>query len=92
LVHHIVRQEELEARATELAWSLSRLSPEAVRLGMDYVHRARGMNPQEAVELADTMRRRMFHSADFAEGVRSFFAKREPEWPSIRPAAATEDR
>ncbi len=57
--------------------------PEALRRGMDLVQRSRSLAQQEAVELADAMRRRSFTSADFEEGVRAFFEKRSPKWPSL---------
>jgi enoyl-CoA hydratase len=80
LVHHVVPAAELNARATAIADVLSRYSSDALRRGLDYVHQTRGLPQKEAVELADTMRRRMFRTPDFAEGVRAFFEKRKPNW------------
>ncbi len=84
LVHYVVPAGELSERATDIASALSRFSPEALRRGLDYVHRSRALPQAEAVELADTMRRRSFRSEDFAEGVGAFFEKREPEWPTLK--------
>lgn len=83
LIHHIASAGELRERALAVAATVSRFSPEALRRGLDYVHRSRSLPQFEAVELADAMRRRTFTSADFAEGVRAFFEKREPRWPTL---------
>jgi enoyl-CoA hydratase/carnithine racemase len=87
----VVPPGELHERALSIATMLARFSPEALRRGLDYVHQTRGLSQKEALELADTMRRRMFRSADFAEGVRAFFEKREPEWPSLKPHRSDEE-
>lgn len=84
LVHHVVPTGDLSERAIALASALSRFSPEALRRGLDYVHQIRGLSQKEAVELADTMRRRLFRSRDFSEGVSAFFEKRDPDWPSLK--------
>jgi enoyl-CoA hydratase/carnithine racemase len=91
LVHHVVPAGELHERALAIATVVARFSPEALRRGLDYAHQTRGLPQKEALELADTMRRRMFRSADFAEGVRAFFEKREPEWPSLKPQHSEEE-
>jgi enoyl-CoA hydratase/carnithine racemase len=83
LIHHLAPAEELSARAATVAATISHFSPEALRRGMDFVHRSRSLAQEEAVELADVMRRRSFTSADFEEGVRAFFEKRSPKWPSL---------
>jgi enoyl-CoA hydratase/carnithine racemase len=84
LVHHLVGPDELNELASTIATMVSRFSPDALRRGLDYVHQTRGLAQKEALELADTMRRRTFRSGDFAEGVRAFFEKREADWPSLK--------
>lgn len=84
LTHYVVPAAELGERSASIAHQISRLSPEALRRGLDYVHRARGMGQKEAVELAEMMRRLSFRSADFSEGASAFLEKREPAWPSLK--------
>ena len=84
LVHYVTPPEELAGRALAIAKSLSEASPEALRRGLDYAHRSRGLSHKEAVELAELLRRRAFRSQDFAEGVKAFFEKRQPVWPSLK--------
>jgi len=84
LAHHVVPASELAERATALARTISMYSPDALRRGLEYVHRARGLGQKEAVELAEMMRRWTFSSADFKEGAKAFLEKREPCWPTLK--------
>lgn len=83
LVHEISPLTALEERALALATALSEASPEAVRLGLHYVHRSRGLSFEEAGKLAMQLRGESFDSPDFKEGVNAFLEKRKPRWPSV---------
>ena len=71
------------ARATELAERLAAWSPEAMREGMAYISRIRGMSWDEAGAAGLAVRGRMMAGADFAEGVTAFLEKRRAVWPSL---------
>ena len=71
------------ARATELAERLAAWSPEAMREGMSYISRIRGMSWDEAGAAGLAVRGRMMAGADFAEGVTAFLEKRRAVWPSL---------
>jgi enoyl-CoA hydratase/carnithine racemase len=82
LAHHVTAPGELEARAVEIAVALAESSSEAMRRGLRYVNEARGLSHAEAGVAAQRLRRELFATADFAEGVRAFREKRPAKWPS----------
>ncbi len=82
LVHHVVDAAGLMDRAREIAGAIAAASPTAIRAGLEFVREARGKDWAEAGELACRMRKEVFRSADFHEGIRAFQEKRQPHWPS----------
>lgn len=70
-------------KAFELAKKLSEFSPVAIASGLGYIDRIRGLGWAEAAPIGQHVRASLMASDDFAEGVRAFLAKREPEWPSL---------
>jgi enoyl-CoA hydratase/carnithine racemase len=83
LIHQVAHAFEAEDRASAIARDISKASPEAIGLGLEYAHGARGKNWMEAGELAAKLRAKCMVSADFKEGVAAFHAKREAQWPSM---------
>ena len=84
LAHHICPPAETYERAHGLARDLAKYSPAAINAGLEYYHRSRGKNWQEAGELAAQLRVQLMESGDLKEGFDAFKQKREPHWPSIR--------
>jgi enoyl-CoA hydratase/carnithine racemase len=84
LVHHVVRAEDLEARAGEIAAGLAGSSATAMRSGLSCLRQIRGKSWQQAGEICRAMRQELFLTPDFQEGARAFQEKRPPEWPSLK--------
>jgi len=85
LVHHVLPEAGVDARAESLAMQLSHASMTAIQSGLYFVQETRGENWTKAGELAARARKEIFAGGDAREGVAAFFEKREPHWPSIRP-------
>lgn len=87
LIHHVAHAFEVDDRATAIATDLSKASPEAIRLGLQYVRKSRNQSWQAAGALAAELRRECATGADFQEGVAAFHQHREPRWPSMPEGA-----
>lgn len=81
LVHEVAPSFELDDRATAVATHLAESSPQAIRLGLEFVRESRSLNFAGAGQAALRFRERAFATADFREGVAAFREKRKPEWP-----------
>jgi enoyl-CoA hydratase/carnithine racemase len=90
LVHQLSPPSELADRAAAIANDLARSSPEAIKLGMQYVRASRGKTWAKAGEIANAARAKLMRSRDFAEGVAAFKQKRNPRWPSMPKSSYTE--
>jgi enoyl-CoA hydratase/carnithine racemase len=73
------------ARATAVAAQLAGYSPQAISIGLDYVHRVRGRDWAHAGRIGRELRERLLESEDYREGVAAFLEKRSPSWPSLKP-------
>jgi enoyl-CoA hydratase/carnithine racemase len=91
LIHRICPAVELNDRVKVMARELAKASPEAIRAGLEYVKRSRGLDLVEAGKLASELRARVMKGADFKEGVAAFKEKREPYWPSMPPGFYDQD-
>ena len=83
LVQTIAPAGEVCDRARGLAIDLAKTSPAALRIGMEYVQQARGLDQNSAARLAKEFRGQLMETDDFREGYAAFKGRREPRWPSM---------
>src|SRR3954447_19737283 len=83
LVHTVAPAGEVLDRAKGLAVDLARTSPAALKAGMEYVQRSRGLDMSSAGQLSRELRSQLMETDDFKEGYLAFKEKREPRWPSM---------
>jgi enoyl-CoA hydratase/carnithine racemase len=81
LVHEVAA--DPAARALEVATAIANSSPTGIQAGLRYVQEVRGKDWKLAGEIGQRVRREVFETADFQEGIRAFREKRKPQWPSI---------
>ena len=84
LVHEIAA--DPAARASEIAATIAAYSPASLRAGMMFVQDVAHRGWKHAAEVAALVRKDVFQSPDFREGVAAFREKRRPQWPSIGKA------
>jgi methylmalonyl-CoA decarboxylase len=82
IVNHLVPAEEIEAFTYEMARHITTLSPlsiSVIKEQMVALSDARPLSP-DAFERIQSLRRSVYRSRDFSEGVAAFLAKRRPVW------------
>jgi methylmalonyl-CoA decarboxylase len=82
LINHVVPAERLESATTELARCMIQNSPLVISLLKEQLRvlgEAHPLNP-EGFQRIQAIRRRIYDSADYQEGIRSFFERRAPQF------------
>ena len=80
LVSEIVPHDRLQARAREIAATINRNAPLAVRGTRLAIRRGIDLPLHEAEVLAEAFRERVLRTDDAKEGPAAFLGKREPHW------------
>lgn len=80
LVHEVVPQAELAARAAAVARQVLRVSPLGARAVKQIVNRGMAMSVEEATALANALRQPLEATRDYQEGLRAHFEKRAPRF------------
>ena len=82
IVNQVVPAGRLEAATAELAAQMIRNSPLVIGLLKEQLHVLAGAIPltPEAFQRIQALRRRIYDSADYQEGIRSFFERRAPQF------------
>lgn len=80
IINRMVPADRLEATTAELAEQITRNSPLVIGLLKEELHVLSAATPltPEGFERIQSLRRRIYDSADYQEGIRSFFEKRAP--------------
>ena len=82
IINHLVPADRLEATTEDLAGSITRNSPLVISLLKEQLRvlaEAHPLNP-EAFQRIQAIRRRIYDSADYQEGIRAFFERRPPQF------------
>ena len=80
LINYVVPQENLIAKAEELAAAIAANGPFAVRKIKEAVRRCSGRPYEEAFKIEDELAREVMRTEDAREGPRSFIEKRKPNY------------
>jgi methylmalonyl-CoA decarboxylase len=82
IVSHAVPREQLESLTMHIAWQIAQNSPLAISLLKEELRlltASHNLGP-ETFERVQAMRREVYDSADYQEGIRAFFEKRAPRF------------
>jgi methylmalonyl-CoA decarboxylase len=82
ILNHVVERDELEPLAMDLAHKIARNSPLVLRVlkeQMRVLTNAHPLNP-ETYERLQSLRREVYDSEDYQEGIRAFLERRAPEF------------
>jgi methylmalonyl-CoA decarboxylase len=82
VINHVVPPEKLEAFTTDLAAKIAQTSPLVVRVLKEELRvlaNAHPLNP-ETYERLQALRRQVYDSNDYQEGIRAFLEKRKPQF------------
>jgi methylmalonyl-CoA decarboxylase len=82
IVNQVIPADRLEGTTAELAGQITRNSPLVIGLLKEELHVLAGATPlnPEGFERIQALRRRIYDSADYQEGIRSFFERRPPHF------------
>jgi enoyl-CoA hydratase len=80
LINYVVPQEQLIAKAEELAGAIAANGPFAVRKIKEAVRRCSGRPYEEAFKIEDELAREVMRTEDAKEGPRAFIEKRKPNY------------
>ena len=80
LINYVVPQENLIAKAEELAAAIAENGPVAVRAIKEAVRRCSGRPYEEAFKIEDEVARGVMRTEDAKEGPRAFIEKRKPNY------------
>jgi methylmalonyl-CoA decarboxylase len=80
VINHVVPREELESFTHELAMQIVQTSPLVLRILKEELRVLASAHPivPEAYERIQSLRREVYDSEDYQEGIRAFFEKRKP--------------
>ena len=80
VINRAVPQEQLDSTVKEIAESLAKKSPVAMRLGRDSFYRQQDMDFRAALHYLHGQFLLVSQTEDSREGIKAFFEKREPEF------------